>query len=84
MLLNILSRYQNISRQISTSIVAEEKRTRYFTNEMKKWALYQQKVKDQNLQQNEFVITEKQQTLYNKTLEKSILGRQLEKFWDLY
>ena len=29
-------RYQNISRQISTAIVAEEKRTRYFTNEMKK------------------------------------------------
>jgi len=80
------NRYQNISRHISTAIVAEEKRTRYFTNEMKKWYQYQQKVRDQpnrESNQSDASLTEKMEHHYQKTMARSNLGKQLKKCFNI-
>ncbi|CAG5095540.1 Oidioi.mRNA.OKI2018_I69.XSR.g14230.t1.cds [Oikopleura dioica] len=70
-------RYQQISRHISTAIVAEEKRNGFLTSEMKKWHSYQQSL--QGHDGLEVQASGKISDLYKKTLDKSILGQQLQK-----
>ena len=59
--------------------MAEERRTRYFTNEMKKWFSYQQKVRDRDNQQTDEPTTQEKIDLYQKALEKSKIGAELQK-----
>ena len=66
--------------------MAEEKRTRYFTNEMKKWYQYQQKVRDlpnRDSNQSDASLAEKMEHHYQKTMARSNLGKQLKKCFNI-